>query len=142
MVFILEIGPAVYFDATMGLDMEFDDDMNDRNSQVYLDTAAMATNAMAQILSSTQAEVDLDDIVWKFIEGEGSVIATAEHIAMSNTNMADIEEFLQGFDLSTVSGLQSLNVQSAGNFKIKCLDENAASSESKRTIYEMFCLIL
>ena len=111
------MGPAVYVDVAMGLDTVFDDDMNDPNSQVYLDTAAMATNAMAEILSSTSAEVDLDGIVWKFTEGEGSVMATAEHIAMSNTNMADIEEFLQGFDVSTISGLQSLKVESAGDLK-------------------------
>ena len=93
--------------------------MNDRNSQVYMDTVKMITNAIDQILINTHVEVDSDDIAWEFTADKydsSTLIAEAEKVAMANTNMASIEAFLQDVDYSNYPGLLSVIVEQAGAF--------------------------
>ena len=93
----------------------FDNDLKDPTTQLYKEMAAMSTDALRQILSTTTAAlVEEDAIVWVFTEG--SVIATAEEVEVANVqSVAEVEEQLQDFDETTIADLQTVAVAPAGN---------------------------
>ena len=96
--------------------MPFHEDMNDPSSYIYMDMAEKATYISGQILNGTGAEVDFDSIHWTF--EEGSVVATAEDVEISNVNIAEINAFLEEFDASSIPDLMSLSVTPAGDIHV------------------------
>ena len=100
--------PEVLIDVSMAFNIEFQDDLNNPESDLYMETSEMATAAFQQMLATTTAKlVDQDTIDWVFTEG--SVVATALGVSVTNVQNADeVTQQLEDFDVSTIPNLQSI----------------------------------
>ena len=100
----------VHFDVSMTFDFDFQDDLNDRQSNLHREISAIATAALLQMLNTTTAKLeDEAAIMWSF--SEGSVVATASDVAVTNVQNADeVTGQLNNFDVSTVPNLQRLTI--------------------------------
>ena len=119
---ILIIEPEVVsIDISMTFDLEFQEDLNDPESDLHTETSEMSTAALQQVLATTTAELqDEAAVVWTFTEG--SVVATALDVPVTNVqNAEEVTEQLENFDVSTVPNLQSLAVTPTGKIYIRLL---------------------